>query len=630
MSQDAYKRKLCAILSADVKGYSQLMGADEEATVRTITTYRAVFSDFVGRHHGRIVDTPGDNILAEFESVVDALRSALEIQKAISEKNAALPKDRRMAFRIGINLGDVIQEEERLYGDGVNIAARIEGLAEPGGISISRSAYDQVKKKLDVGFKYLGEHSVKNISEPVGVYAVLTDPAAAGKVFGEKKFAGSGSRKASLAAVVVLLIVAGILGTWIFKLNQPVRTEAAVMENLAFPLPEKPSVAVLPLRDLTGDPSQQYKVSGATDAIRIALARVPNLFVVDHNSSYRYGDKDVKIRQVAEDLGVRYVIEGSFQRSGNKVRINTKLVDALTGRYSWADSFDREEGDLFRLQDEIGQKIATELEVQLTEGEQARIWYRQTDSPDAYRQFRIGKEHYRKRTKQDNQTARKYYKEAIALDPGYAEAKCHLGFTHIQDAINGWTKNRKASFARARELAETAIELDPNYPHSYTLLGSIYLWQGNRQKALELISHSIALEPNYAGNIAMKALTLVYLERPEEALEAMESAMRLNPYYPSWYLGVVGRGFLLKNQYADAIDAFESRRKRSKSGLNMVELTIAHMLAGNEDQARAVASNMLKKKPKFTLKYLKMYFQYENPETADRFFAAAEAAGFPR
>ena len=630
MTKDDYKRKLCAILSADVKGYSQLMGADEEATVRTITGYREVFVELVGRHRGRVVDTPGDNILAEFESVVDALKCALNIQKDLQEKNAGLSEDRRMEFRIGINLGDVIQEENRIYGDGVNIAARIEGLADPGGICISRSAYDQVKNKLNVGFAYLGEHAVKNIAEPVRVYGVLTDPAAAGKVFGEKKHSGDGSRKAVIAALIVLTLLVASLTTWLFVRKTPVHTEPAVREKLTFPLPEKPSVAVLPFKDLTGDPEQQYKVSGATDAVRIALARVPNLFVIDHNSSYRYNGNEVKIKQVAEDLGVRYVIEGSFQRSGNTVRINAKLVDALTGRYNWAETFDRQEGDLFEMQDEIGQKIATELEVQLTEGEQARIWYRQTNDPRAYRKFRIGKEYYRKRTKQDNKTARKHYEEAIALDPGYAEAKCHLGFTYIQEAINGWTKNRKKSFAQAKKLAEDAIKLDPNYPHSYTLLGSIYLWQGQREKALELISHSIDLEPNYAGNIAMKALALAYLEEPETALEAIESAMRLNPYYPHWYLGVIGRVYLLQNQYQNAIDAFETRRKRSKSGLNMVELAIAHQLAGNRDQAKAVADKMLQKKPKFALKYLKMFFQYENPATTERFLAAAEAAGFPR
>ena len=630
MTKKEYNRKLCAILSADVKGYSRLMGADEEATVRTITDYRGVFVECVGQHRGRIVDTPGDNILAEFASVIDALKCALHIQKNIQARNAALSEDRRMEFRIGINLGDVIQEETRIYGDGVNIAARIEGLANPGGICISRSAYDQVKNKLNVGFKYLGEHAVKNIAEPVRVYGVLTDPADAGKVFGETRHSGVGLRRLATATLVVLILIGAGLAGRVFFHNSQVQTPPAVVENLAFPLPEKPSVAVLPFKDLTGDPEQEFKVAGTTDAVRIALARVPNLFVIDHNSSYRYNGKDVKSKQVAEDLGVRYVIEGSFQRSGDTVRINAQLVDALTGRYDWAETFDRKEGDLFEMQDEIGQKIATELEVQLTEGEQARIWHRQTDNHQAYRQFRIGKEHYRKRTKQDNQTARKHYKQAIALDPGFAEAKCHLGFTYIQEAISGWTRNGKDAFAKAKTLAEDAIKLDPNYPHSYTLLGSIYLWQGQREKALELISHSIDLEPNYAGNIAMKALTLVYMERPAAALETIESAMRLNPYYPHWYLGVIGRVYLLQEQYGNAIDAFESRKKRSKSGLNMVELAIAHQLAGNQDQAKAVADKMLEKKPKFALKYLKMFFQYQNPATTERFFTAAHAAGFPR
>ena len=630
MTQDAYQRKLCAILSADVKGYSQMMGTDEEATVRTITDYRQVFADSVREHRGRIVDTPGDNILAEFESVVNALKCALSIQEDIKNKNAALSENRRMEFRIGINLGDVIQESGRIYGDGVNIAARIEGLAEPGGICISRSAYEQVKKKLDIGYEYLGEHSVKNISEPVSVYRVLTDPDAAGKVIGEKRTSGAAYRKGALVAAAVFLLAAGGFATWFFASTPSRRTAPAAIRDLAFPLPEKPSVAVLPFKDLTGDPAQQYKVSGTTDAVRIALARVPNLFVIDHNSTSIYADKDIKTKQVAEDLGVRYVIEGSVQRSGDTIRINAQLVDALTGRFNWADRYDRKEDDLFALQDEIGQKIATELEVQLTEGEQARIWHRQTDNLQAYRKFRIGKEHYRKRTKQDNIAARKNYQQAIALDPGFAEAKCHLGFTYIQEALRGWTKNRRESFAQARSLAEEAIKLDPSYPHSYTLLGSIYLWQGEREKALELITHSVELEPNYAGNIAMKALTLVYMERPEEALEEVEAAMRLNPYYPDWYLGVLGRVYLLQNQYSQAIDAFESRRKRSKSTLNMVELTIAHELAGNRGDAKALADKMLKKKPKFALKYLAWFFQYERPETTERFLTAAQAAGIPR
>jgi TolB-like protein/class 3 adenylate cyclase len=445
MTRDGYKRKLSAILSADVKGYSRMMGTDEEATVRNITVYREVFTEYVLQHRGRIVDTPGDNILAEYESVVDALKCGMEIQEALKVKNANLPANRRMEFRIGINLGDVIQEEKRIYGDGVNIAARIEGLADPGGICISRSAYDQLRGKLKVGYEYLGEHAVKNISEPVRVYRVLTDPGYAGKVLGEKRYLNTISRKWATVVIATLIIVSGGLTAWVFQLNQSRKIEPVSMEKLAFPLPEKPSVAILPFKDLSSDQSHQYLVNGTTDAVRIALARVPNLFVIDHNSSSLYKDKDLKIKQVAEELGVRYVIEGSVQQSGETTRINAKLIDAIAGRYIWAETFDSKPADLLVLQDEISQMIANELEVQLTEGEQARIWFRQTDNLEAYRKFRIGKEHYRKRNKRDNITARKLYEQAILLDPEFAEAECHLGFTYIQDALNGWTKKQKGS-----------------------------------------------------------------------------------------------------------------------------------------------------------------------------------------
>ena len=273
--------------------------------------------------------------------------------------------------------------------------------------------------------------------------------------------------------------------------------------------------------------------------------------------------------------------------------------------------------------------IANELEAQLTEGEQARIWFRQTDNLEAYWKFRLGKEHYRKRNKRDNLTARKHYEQAIMLDPEFAEAECHLGFTYIQEALNGWTRNREQALDQARELAQQAIKHDPNYPHAYALLGSVYLWQGERKKALGLITRSIELEPNYAGNIAMQALNLVYLEEPGEALDAINSAMRLNPYYPAWYLGVLGRSYLLLDRHDEAIDAFESRKKRSKSLLNMVELAIANILAGRDEHAKEIANKLLKKKPKFVLKKLSMYFQYENPETQQRFLTAAQKAGFP-
>ncbi|MBW2567375.1 MAG: adenylate/guanylate cyclase domain-containing protein [Deltaproteobacteria bacterium] len=362
MATQDFKRKLTAILSADVKGYSRLMREDEEATVQTITTYREVIDSVVQKHRGEVVDSPGDNILAEFASVVDAVRSAVETQEELKARNAELPENRRMEFRIGINLGDVIHEKDRIYGDGVNVAARVESLADAGGICVSRSAYDQVKDKLTLGYEYLGEHSVKNIAEPVRVYRVLMEPEAAGKVIGEKRVEPKRGQRAALAAVVALLLIVGGLLIW-RSASPPV--EVASEEKMAFPLPEKPSLAVLPFDNLSGDSSQDYFSDGITENVITALSNVENLFVIARNSTFTYKGKPVKVQQVAEELGVRYVLEGSVQRSEDRVRITAQLIDALTGHHLWAENYDRELGDIFALQDDITEQVTMALQVKL-------------------------------------------------------------------------------------------------------------------------------------------------------------------------------------------------------------------------------------------------------------------------
>jgi len=302
MATQDFKRKLTAILSADVKGYSRLMGEDEEATVRTITAHRKVITSVIEKYRGRVVDSPGDNILAEFISVVDAVQSAVEIQEVVRAKNAELPEERRMEFRIGINLGDVIQEGERIYGDGVNIAARIEGLADPGGICISGSAYEQIENKLALGYDYIGEHTVKNIVKPIRVYRVPTGPETLQKVTEEKKPA-QGWQKAALAVVIALLVVAG--GVVIWKYSRPPTSrpiEAASVEKMAFPLPDKPSIAVLPFNNLSGDPEQEYFSDGMTEQIITGLSKISSLFVVARNSTFTYKGKPVKVQQVSQEL----------------------------------------------------------------------------------------------------------------------------------------------------------------------------------------------------------------------------------------------------------------------------------------------------------------------------------------
>jgi adenylate cyclase len=315
MTTQGVKRKLSAILNADVEGYSRLMSQDEEGTVKTLKQYRETISGLILDHRGRVVDAPGDNILAEFGSVVDAAKCAVEIQRALNTKNAGLPENRRMNFRMGVNLGDVIEEEDRIYGDGVNIAARLEGLAEGGGICISGTAFDQVKNKLSVGYQYVGRQTVKNIPDPVRAYKVLMDPEAAGKVIGEKRFLGRISRKVAITAILALAIVAGGLISYYIYLHQAGRIEPAVVENMAYPLPEQPSIAVLPLDNMSGDPQQDYFSDGITEHIISSLSKVPYIFVIARNSTFTYKGKPVKVNQVAEELGVQYVLEGSVQRS---------------------------------------------------------------------------------------------------------------------------------------------------------------------------------------------------------------------------------------------------------------------------------------------------------------------------
>jgi len=498
MSQGSFKRKLITIFSADVAGYSRLMGDDESATVRTIEVYRKVMSELITQHRGRVIDSPGDNLLAEFGSVVDAVQGAVAVQKELQARNTELPQDRKMEFRIGINLGDVIQEGDRIYGDGVNVAARIEGLAPPGGICISRATYGQVKNKLDLGYEYLGEQSVKNIDEPVRVYRVLTEPEAVGKVIGEKRFLGRFSRRTAMAAIIVLFMVAGSLIGWNIYLHQSKKIEPASLDKMAFLLPDKPSIAVLPFDNFTDDPQQEYFSDGMTEEIITALSKVPDLFVIARNSTFSYKGKPVKIRQVAEELGVRYVLEGSVRRAGDRVRVTAQLIDAIKGHHLWAERYERELKDTFALQDEITGNILSALAVKLTRGEQATIRHKGTDNLEAYLKALQARWYLHRMTKEGDFRARQLAEEIMALDPEYASAYIILAYCHIRDVFFGRSKSRKESLEQALELAQKAISLDESFPTCYGLLSIIYMFKKQYEKAIAKAEQAIALDPNGA------------------------------------------------------------------------------------------------------------------------------------
>jgi adenylate cyclase len=467
------ERKLAAIFSTDVKGYSRLMGEDEVATIRTITTYREVMATLIQQHRGRVVDSPGDNLLAEFASVVEAVQCAVAIQQELRVRNAELPPRRRMEFRIGINLGDVIAEGERIYGDGVNIAARLEGLAEAGGLCISGTVYDQIKTRLALEYEDLGAQAVKNIAEPVRVYRVRLEPEAAAPAVSAKEEMAAGGvgrtrpqqgdavrrvlrlswQKSALALVGLVLILGGMMTVW-------QRYFATSPPTLA--LPNKPSIAVLPFANLSGDPAQDYFSDGMTEVLITDLSKVADLFVIARNSVFVYKGKAVEVGKVGKALGVRYVLEGSVLKAGDKVRITAQLVDAPTAYHLWSERYDRDLQDIFALQDEITQKILVALRVKLTPAEQARFRRAPTANLEAYDFFLRGREAYWRWTPETNAQARRMFEQAIGLDPQYAAAYAGLSATQLDDWIY-WTPFR-ASLDQILALAHRAVELDDSLP----------------------------------------------------------------------------------------------------------------------------------------------------------------------
>jgi TolB-like protein/class 3 adenylate cyclase len=473
MAKEGFKRKLTAILSADVEGYSRLMGDDEEATISTLTEYRKEIASQVKFHKGRVVDSPGDNVLAEFASVVDAVKCAVETQKEITERNANLPENRKMQFRIGVNLGDIVEEEGRIYGDGVNVAARIEGLAPPGGICISRTTYDQIKNKLNLGYEYLGEHSVKNIADPVRVYRVLTEPESVGRVIGEKRFLGRFSRRTAMAAIIILAIVAGGLIGWNIYLHQSKKVEPASLDRMAFPLPDKPSIAVLPFDNLTGDPNQEYLSDGITEEIITALSKTPKILVIARNSTFTYKGKPVKVQQVAEELGVQYILEGSVRKDDDRLRITTQLIDALSGHHIWAERYDRKLEDIFALQDEITLKVLAGIHIKLKDKEELK-YYQGTDNLEAFLKVLQGRSHLLKFTKAGNISGRELVQQAIELDPEYAAAYNSLAGGLMTSVWFGLSKSPKQTLLQAIKMAEKAVDIDESFESAHGLLAFLY------------------------------------------------------------------------------------------------------------------------------------------------------------
>jgi adenylate cyclase len=627
MNTERAKRKLSAILSADVKGYSRLMGEDEVGTVRTLKEYRELMSKLIKEYRGRVVDSPGDNVLAEFASVVDALECSIEIQKVLHEKNAALPDNRKMEFRIGVNLGDVIEDEDRVYGDGVNIAARIEGLAEPGGICISGSGFEQVRNKLPLGYQYLGEHTAKNIVQSIKVYRILTQPEQAGKIIGEKGPKGSQWR---WAAVVAVVLVAGALAFWNFYLRPP-PVEPASKEKMAFPLPDKPSIAVLPFVNMSGDPNQEYFCDGLTEQIITSLSKIERMFVIARNSTFVYKGKPLKIQKVAEDLGVQYVMEGSIQRSAGRVRITAQLINALTGRHLWAETYDRDLKDIFALQDEITMNILTAVQGKLTEGEHAlRSKIRETENLKAYEKVLQARELIRRNTKQDNESARQLAEEAIVLDPNFAWAYLSLGWSHYMDVRFGWSESPAKSLQKAFELAQKALAMDDSIDTAHSLLGSIYLVKLRFEKAVEEAERAVALNPNGAQGIIVLAGILGHAGRWEESVSYAEKSIRLDPVPDIFKIFILGRAQFMIGHYDKSIAAWKKAlQKNSDYFPAHAFLAACYSSLGRDAEATAEAKEVLRINPKFNVESHAKLLPYKNKADIERELSALRKAGLP-
>jgi len=526
------------------------------------------------------VDSPGDNILAEFASVVDSLRCAWDIQQEIKLRNSELPENRRMNFRMGVNLGDVIEEDGRIYGDGVNIAARLEGLAKESGICISGTAYDQVKNKLPFRFDYEGEQTVKNISEPVRVYRVR------------------------------------------------MKAEVDIPElSKELKLPDKPSIAVLAFLNMSGDPEQEYFSDGISEDIITDLSKLSGLFVIARNSSFIYKDKPVNLQQVGRELGVRYVLEGSVRKGGNQVRITAQLIDAASGHYLWANRFDRKLEDIFAVQDEITEEIVTALDIKLLRGEQARVWRKSLKNPEARDLFYRGREKTHRFTKEATAEARQLFEQVIELEPdsplGYALAAAALSL----EVWGGWNKTPAQSLKYAAELVKKATILDDTNADAHADLGLVYVISRQFEKGIAEAERAVALSPSGARVAGIAAVIHLHSGMPKDAIVLAKQAIRLNPVPPPFIFNILGVSYRESGQYKEAIATLKEGIARHPEWLSHYALVTVYCAAGQYEEARAEAEEILRIDPLFSLEQHTMRLPYKDPAVNERLLADLRKAG---
>ena len=585
MAMDRVERRLAAILAADVVGYSRLMGEDEAGTHARLKALRKDFIEpKIAECRGRTVKLTGDGALVEFASVVDAVQCAVDTQLDVAQRNADLPPGHRIEFRLGVNLGDVIIDGDDIYGDGVNVAARLEGLAPPGGVCISDVVHQMVRGRLDLAFADLGEQQVKNIAQPVRVWQ-WTNPARA---------------------------------------TGPPAGEAA-----ASPLPDKPSIAVLAFDNLSRDPEQEYFSDGLTEDLITDLSQLSALSVTSRHAAFQYKGQPAPPQRVAKDLGVRYVLEGSVRRAANRVRINAQLIDATTGFHLWAQRYDRDLEDIFTLQDEIVHAIVAALEVRLTARERVGIERRYTESLEAYDLFLQAREGFFRRTQEGAVQARATLERAIALDPKFAAAHALLAEICRSEWWYGWRDDEDA-LDRALELARRGVALDDGLPFAYMFLGWIHLWRKEHDQAIAEAKRCLSFDPNNAEGHARLGHTLDQAGRPAEGLPFIETAMRLDPHYPYLYLFWLGHAFHSLQRYDEAVAAYRRTISRNPEFF-YARLFLAAVYAqlGRMEEAKSEAIEALRIDPHFSVQRVAQRLPLKDTAALARLIDGMRQAGLP-
>ena len=624
-------RKLAVILHADVVGSTSLVQKNESLAHAHIQEAFRRLSKSIQYYGGSTLELRGDALLAEFGRASDAVCAAVAFQEDEAEVDSGLREDTQPTLRVGIAMGEVVVADNTATGEGVVLAQRLEQIAEPGGVCIQDAAYQTLPKRLPFQYKSLGEQKVKGFEEPVRAYVVTLKPdeaiPAPEPAYGQGTVLPARLRKRWIVLAVIVLFV--MVGIWLEPWKQ--RHEPAAVARMAFPLPDKPSIAVLPFDNLTGDERQDVFVDGITDALVTTLARVPDLFVIDRGTTFNYKNKPRNTKDVAEELGVHYVLQGSVQRSAERVRINAQLVDALSGETIWADDYDREVADIFELQDDITGRVMTELQVTLTQGEQARMSHQQTNKIDAYINFLQGVEAYHIFTPEDQIKAQVHLENAIELEPNFSSALAYLGFSHIKQARLNWVDDPAAVRRKGEDYIKKALELDSNNVDALHFLGEVLLDAGQREEAIEMGRRAVKLAPSHAENVMVLGWRLCINGQHSEGLPITNQALRLSPYYPSGFLSYSAWCYFFQGDIDKAIELNEQRRELiPNSALPLIYLTLMYSAADRMDEAHAANIRLREISPDFSIQRFRQIMGiWYPPDVLEGLIGHLRQAGVP-